>query len=61
MLYFSVNMKDGRTLRFDRKATYIKQLDKTQCLVFLTGEFGDVLGIIPVENILWIQTFEKGD
>lgn len=58
MRYFIVHLKTGNTFDFEKKCCYVRLLD--QCFVQCqTKDLGEVLMLIPYENILYIESEEK--
>lgn len=54
--YFVVHMKDGSTIDFNTECKYIKNFGDLEILRFITDDKENiVLGLIPIENILWIE------
>lgn len=59
MPYFIVFMKDGGTIRFDKKCTFVNIFnDHPELLEFKDQAFGITLAIIPTDNIFTVRRME---
>lgn len=60
--YYVVHMKstslypNGHELFFNLKATYVDTLINQNLVTIMEERGGAILGIIPIDNIEWIQT-----
>lgn len=53
-MYFVCYLKNGEVFEFDHKCKYIDYSDGHMC-VFKESESGRALGVVPFENILYIE------
>lgn len=59
MPYFVALMKEGGTLRFDKRCTFVDTFgDHPELLVFKDQAFGSTLAIIPTDNIYAVKKAE---
>ena len=56
-MYFVCYLKSGKVLEFNCDCKYVDYSDRHMC-AFETSESGYALGIVPYENILYIEKRE---
>lgn len=58
MLYWVAHLKDGQTLDFRQRATYINISANENAHYFMTNKFGYSIGLVPNDNLLWAELIE---
>lgn len=58
--HWVIHMKIGNDLHFNQRCGYI-QLMSEGVIYAMTEKRGDLLAIIPIDNILWIEYIEEDD